>query len=228
MKKLFPLFLVYFALLSLQLNAQVKTELGAGIGAFNYTGDLSQKYRLTNHRPAIQGFYKYNMSSAVNFRAAVTMGFIAGTDERPVDPFAVQRNENFSVFVFEVSTGFEYNFLDLKGKTQINFGSPYLFAGFGIAGFSGQAATTVEYSPVQPVIPFGFGVKYVLNPNWYLSMEFGARKLFFDHLDNVSTGDTRFKDYKYGNWYDNDFYYFIGFTATYSFYEIPCPVNPYR
>ncbi len=208
--------------------SQVKTELGFGVGAFNYTGDLSHKYRLATHRPGLNGHYKFNMSSAVNFRAGLTFGFIKGTDQRPMDPFAAQRNEDFSVFAFEASTVFEYNFLDLKGRNPVNFGSPYLFAGIGIAGFSGQKASNVDYSPVQPVIPFGMGVKYVLSPNWYLGLEFGVRKLFFDYLDNTSFGDSRFKNYKYGNWYDNDFYYFVGFTATYSFYEIPCPTNPYR
>jgi hypothetical protein len=77
-------------------------------------------------------------------------------------------------------------------------------------------------------IPFGGGVKYVLNPKWYLSLEFGMRKTFFDYLDNVSGGDFRNKNYQYGNDNNNDHYYFLGFSITRTFYTIPCPTNPYK
>jgi hypothetical protein len=77
-------------------------------------------------------------------------------------------------------------------------------------------------------IPFGGGIKYVLNPKYYLSLEFGVRKTFFDYLDNISDGDPSFKNYQYGNKFDYDSYYFLGVTLTRTFYDIPCPTNPYK
>lgn len=219
------------SLITLLVPGQIKTEFGGGIGAFNYTGDLAKKYKFKNHRPAATLHYKYNMGRAVNFKAAITGGHIIGNDNNPDDPFAATRGNvtpsAFKVFVFEASTTFEYNFLDYKGRNPLIFGTPYLYGGFAISGFSGHQSKPVAYSPVQPVVPLGIGLKYVVNPNWYLSMEFGTRLLFFDYLDNVSYGDTRYKDYTYGHWFENDKYYFIGITATYSFYKIPCPTNPY-
>jgi len=208
--------------------AQSKTELGGGIGAFNYTGDLSRAYKITSMRPAFTGFYKYNINNAISFRASLTAGYIFGTDSKPIDPFASVRARSFKVFAVEVATLFEYDFIDMKGNTQLVYGSPYLFGGFGIFNLLNPPPASQAYSPLQPVLPLGFGVKYVITPNWYLALEFGARFTFFDYLDGVSYGDPRTKDYQYGSWYDNDMYYFLGLTATYSFFKIQCPTNPYK
>ncbi len=207
--------------------SQKNTELGGGIGVFNYTGDLTRKYQFRTQRPGATVNYKFNMNKALNFRTSITGGYIYGSDSKPTDAFATQRAKTFRVFAFEVATAFEYNFLDMKGNNPLILGTPYIFGGFGIAGFSGQQNGTNGYSPIQPVVPIGIGAKYVLNPHWYISLEFGARILFFDYLDEISYGDPRFKNYQYGNWYDNDRYYFLGFSATYSFFKIPCPRNPY-
>ncbi|MEQ9166212.1 MAG: DUF6089 family protein, partial [Fulvivirga sp.] len=106
--------------------------------------------------------------------------------------------------------------------------TPYLFGGLAIFGVSGMGDKPEEYSNIQPSIPFGLGFKYVLNPKWYMGLEFGARKTFFDYLDNVGPGDIVVKDYQYGNRFDNDHYFFIGLSMTYSFYTIPCPTSPYK
>jgi hypothetical protein len=47
-------------------------------------------------------------------------------------------------------------------------------------------------------------------------------------LDNISEGNPRDKNYQYGNPNDNDNYYFLGITLTRTFYNIPCPTNPYK
>ncbi len=38
----------------------------------------------------------------------------------------------------------------------------------------------------------------------------------------------RDKNYQYGNPNDNDNYYFLGISITRTFYNIPCPTNPYK
>jgi hypothetical protein len=79
------------------------------------------------------------------------------------------------------------------------------------------------------MIPFGVGFKYVLNPKWYVGIEFGMRKTFFDYLDNISGSDDRIKQgYQFGNPNDNDHYYYLGLSLTRTFYSIPCPTNPYH
>jgi len=213
-------------LLSTSLFAQ-RSEIGFGVGTFNYTGDLVRTYDFKYSKPAATAFYRSNLSKVVSFRAGITAGKI-GASEKPIDPFAVNRDASFDVFLLEASTVMEYHFLNWRETKRFVRFTPYLFAGLGIFGLSGNGPKTEEYSNVQAAIPFGGGVKYIYNPKWYISLEFGIRKTFFDYLDNISKGNPRDKNYQYGNPNDNDNYYFLGITLTRTFYNIPCPTNPYK
>jgi hypothetical protein len=212
-------------------HAQIlqRSEIGFGVGAFNYTGDLARTYNLAFSKPAATVFYRSNISKVISFRTSITGGKIGASDKtNPIDPLAVKRAASFNIFLLEVSGGFEYHFLNWRDdKRRLRF-TPYLFAGMGLFGISGYQTKSASYSNVQLSIPFGGGMKYVLNPKYYISFEFGVRKTFFDYLDNVSWGDTAKKNYKYGNPNDYDTYFFTGVTLTYTFYEIPCATSPYR
>lgn len=204
-----------------------RSEVGGGVGVFNYTGDLVRFYNLRDSRPAATLFYRNNISTVVSLRAAITAGSLAASDRRPLDSFAGQRNATVNLFLFEASTGFEYHFLDWREtKRRLRF-TPYLMAGIGLFGINGIQTKNAEFSNVQVAVPFGGGIKYVLNPNWYLAFELGARKTFFDYLDNISDGDPSFKNYQYGDRFDTDTYFFTGITITRTFYDIPCPRSPY-
>lgn len=223
----FPFF--FFAcLISFSLSAQ-ETEIGFGIGGLKYTGDLARGISLKSIQPAGTAFFRANISEPVSFRAAITAGKLSGDDNNtPIDPFSESRGMSFDIFIFEASTVFEYHFLKWRNPGDPIRWTPYLFGGLAIFGISGEDQKPSEYSNVQPAIPFGLGVKYVLNPKWYIGLEYGARKTFFDYIDNVSDGDGIIKDYQYGNSHDNDMYHFVGISLTYSFYTIPCPISPYK
>ena len=221
--KAFPFFC--FLLFSLQAKTQ-NTEIGGGIGGLSYTGDLNRGYSLLQNRPAITVFHRTNLSNVVSFKAGITAGKIAGSDEKgEVDAFSNQRNASFNVFIFETSGVLEYHFLNWRSEHSLLRWTPYVFGGVGIFVMSGHQNKPEEYSNVQPILPFGLGFKYILNPKWYLGFEAGARKTFFDYLDNVSEGNIAVKNYQYGNTNDNDMYYYVGFTINYSFYTIPCPFS---
>lgn len=222
------LWVVGLTLIVCSVHAQ-KSEVGFGIGTFNYTGDLVRTYDILNSKPAATVFYRSNLSQVVSLRAALTGGGIGASDKRPIDAFAETRDASFNLFLMEASTVMEYHFMNWRDDKHIVRFTPYLFGGLAIFGISGTENKTSEYSNVQGAIPFGLGMKYILNPKWYLALEFGARKTFFDYLDNVSTGSNRLvKNYQYGNPYDNDVYYLVGISLTRTFYEIPCPTNPYK
>lgn len=222
------LWVVSFAVLVSSASGQ-KSEVGFGVGTFNYTGDLARTYNVLNSKPAVTVFYRANLSQVVSLRTALTGGGLGASDRRPVDAFAERRNASFSIFVMEASTVMEYHFMNWRDDKHIMRFTPYLFGGLAIFGISGSENKASEYSNVQVAIPFGLGMKYILNPKWYVSLEFGARKTFFDYLDNVSAGTNQLvKNYQYGNPYDNDAYYFVGLSLTRAFYEIPCPTNPYK
>ncbi len=206
-----------------------KAEIGFGLGTFNYTGDLVRTYDFTTSKLAGTVFYRSNISNVISLRTSITAGKIGASDSRnPIDAFATKRAATFNLFLFEAAGTFEYHFLDWRdSKRRLRF-TPYLFAGVGLFGFSGVQQKTAEYSNIQMAIPFGGGMKYVLNPKYYIAFEFGIRKTFFDYLDNVSDGNPSVKNYQYGNAFDNDNYFFTGITLTYTFYDIPCPGSPYR
>ena len=213
--------------LSLTQSYAQRSELGFGIGTLNYTGDLVRNYNFKYSKPAATVFYRANLSTVVSFRAAITAGKL-GASEKPIDAFAAKRNTSFDLFLFEASTVMEYHFLNWRDSKKFVRFTPYLFAGVGLFGMSGNTKKTAEFSDIQPAIPFGGGIKYIYNPKWYLSLEFGVRKTFFDYLDNTSGGNPRRKNFQYGNPNDNDHYFFLGITLTRTFYDIPCPKNPYK
>ncbi len=219
--KLFLLLLI-IAVLPLNVVAQY-SEIGGGIGGFNYTGDLIVGYKPLTTRPGGSLFYRYNLSEPLSVRFGITAGNIYGSDYPPVDPFADERNYEFSIFAVEFATMFEYHFFDYKSEKSLIRWSPYLTFGAGIFTFFGHGEKNGAYSNVQPVIPVGLGFKYLINPKFILGIEYAARVTFFDYIDNISEGDLRVKNYQYGNWHTNDMYYYLGLTLNYAFYEIPCP-----
>ena len=226
----FPLFLLALTLQTAKaqnFGSQITSEIGAGIGGLSYTGDLVRGYDFTLNRPAGTVFYRSNLSKSVSFRAALTAGNLVG-EEEPIDILGSRRGASFDVFLFEASATMEYHFLNWRDENYRIRWTPYLFGGIGLFGISGEGERAAEYSAVQPAIPLGAGIKYILNPKWYIGFEFGARKTFFDYLDNVSGSDPTLKNFQHGAENDNDMYYYLGFSITYSFYNIPCPTSPYK
>jgi hypothetical protein len=218
------------ALLMLSVCTMVsgqRSEVGFGIGTFNYTGDLVRTYNFKYSKPAATAFYRSNLSRVVSVRTSLTAGQI-GAGEASSDAFATSRNSSFELFLMEASMVGEYHFLNWRETKRFVRFTPYLFGGIALFGISGEAQKNAEYSNIQVSLPFGLGFKYVYNPKWYFAIEFGARKTFFDYLDNISSGDPFNKNYQYGNPNDNDAYYYFGISITRTFYSIPCPTNPYK
>lgn len=211
------------------LSKAQSSEVGFGIGTLNYTGDLARNFNILNSKPAGMVFYRANISRSVSFRTALTAGKIGASDaKRPMDAFAVERNASFNLFLYELSLATEYHFLDWRSEKRPLRFTPYVVTGLGLFGLAGIPDKAAEYSSVQPSVQLGLGIKYVINPLWYMGLEFGMRKTFFDYLDNVSEGNPARKNYQYGNPNDNDNYFFLGLTLTRTFYTIPCPGNPYK
>lgn len=205
-----------------------RSEVGFGLGTFNYTGDLVRTYNFAFSKPAGTAFYRSNISKVISVRTSITAGKLGASDTRPIDAFATARAASFDLFLLETGISFEYHFLNWRDdKRRLRF-TPYLFAGTALFGISGVQQKNAQYSNVQIAIPFGGGMKYVINPKYYIAFEFGIRKTFFDYLDNISDGDPQYKNYQYGNSFDYDNYFFTGITLTYTFYDIPCPSSPYR
>ncbi|MFP4089253.1 MAG: DUF6089 family protein [Cyclobacteriaceae bacterium] len=200
-------------------------EVGFGLGAMNYTGDLARSLQIANFRPGVNVLYRYNYNEAISFRGSLTGGLLYGDDEPPFDVLAANRDQSFSLGMLELSAVLEYHFLNFRENINLLRWSPYFFLGTGFTFFGNHEENTEDYSNLQPVLPFGLGFKYIVNPRWHVGVEGGVRKTFFDYIDNVSGADLNMKNYAYGNQHDNDWYYYLGFTLNYTFYTIPCPYH---
>ncbi|MEM9672139.1 MAG: DUF6089 family protein [Cyclobacteriaceae bacterium] len=211
-----------FWLFSNELSAQ-HNEIGVGLGGTNYTGDVVRAFGIKNTRPAGFLLYRRNFNDYLSLRGNLLFGGLAGSDNPPFDALAQQRDTAFTNSVLEFSALIEYHFLDYKRNINLLRWSPYFFIGAGAAYFTAAPGPEQSYGRVQPVIPLGLGFKYILTPEFSLSFEAGARKTFFDYIDNVSDSNSFVKNYEYGNAYNDDWYYFIGVSLSYTFWTIPCP-----
>lgn len=187
-----------------------------------YSGDLSSGYRFSTAGPAISGHFRLNFSEAVSNRFTLTFGKIQADDGNPVDVLGENRVHSFNSSIVELSSVFEYHFLDYRNHELPQKWSPYVFAGFGFMRLN-NPSTDEEFARNQPVIPLGIGFKHKIGKQFVIEFEAGARKTFFDLLDGISDEDTTLKNYQYGNPNDDDWYYFTGIRLSFVLYQIPCP-----
>lgn len=210
-----------------QISIAQKNEFGVGVGVFNYAGDLMRGYHIDNVKPGILGYYKRNVDNIFSIRGSLTGGVISGSDRRPIDPFAANRNGSFQSTIIEAAGMIEYNFLDYKADPKRLRWTPYFTVGLGVFTFIGGDQDLNGSSTVQVALPFGGGFKFIVNKNLTLNLEIGIRKLFFDYLDGYSDGDITNKNYQYGNKFDKDWYNFVGLSISYTLWNIPCPYDFY-
>ena len=219
--------------------AQNTSELGLGLGATNYKGEVSPQYQFNNSRPALTVFYRRDISAPVTLRAGLTVGGLRANDANVrgenggVPPLQNYRQVSLKGSVTELSGVMEYNFLDYHQRQEQHrvHLSPYLFIGLGAY----YAHTTVESqnTALQPdfnrsggkfsfSVPAGVGLKLALTEHLNLGAEIGARKTFTDQLDHLGDQDPLLV-----NSHDQDWYYYNGISISYTFYKINCPV-PYN
>ena len=214
-------------------NAQNTSEIGIGLGATNYRGEISPNYQLQNNRPAFTAFYRKDVSVPITLRGAFTAGFLRAADDNVegmnggVPPLHNYRQANTKGHVLEASAVMEYNFMDYHYRTDKIHFTPYLFAGIGVFYANTETVTNnaslsdtfnQSGSMLGLAIPAGVGLKYALSEHINLGLEVGVRKAFTDQLDHLSDQDPLLV-----NSHDQDWYYYSGVSLSYTFYKIRCP-----
>lgn len=215
--------------------AQHTSELGLGIGATNYKGEVSPQYQFQNNRPALTIFYRRDISAPVTLRAGLTVGGLRASDANvegansSVPPLQNYRQLSMRGSVTELSGVVEYNFLDYhqrRDQHRVHL-TPYLF--IGLAGYYAHTTTESQNPALQAdfnrrggqfsiAIPAGVGMKVALTEHFNIGAEIGARKIFTDQLDHVGDQDPLLV-----NAHDQDWYYYNGISISYTFYKINCP-----
>ena len=259
--KVFSLLIALFFNVFL-LQAQ-RVHVGVAGGLANYSGDLLDKLypkKLTNGHIGIVAYYEIN--DRLLLRGSYIFARVNGDDALSEKAELRARNLRFESKISEFSIGGEYHLFSLYEKRY----TPYVFAGLGLFHFDPYTHDTTgilyhlrplstegqytnsgkkSYQLLQPVIPFGGGVKFAITENLRIGVEFGFRKIFTDYLDDVSTsypdynellltngpiavqlsyrgdelpgGDPAFptKDTQRGGSAQKDIYYFTGLTITF-------------
>ena len=200
-----------FSLNLLFLHAQ-RVHIGVAGGLANYNGDLLEKIyakKITN------GFIgltvHYELQDQILLRGSYNFARVNGSDLYSEKPELVLRNLSFESAISEFSVVGEYYLFNLYERRF----SPYGFIGLGVFHFNPYSYDSTgrkvflkplstegqgiypdkkEYSLWQPTIPFGGGVKFAITENLRIGIEIGLRKLFTDHLDDVSTSYPDFND----------------------------------
>ncbi|HEU4555648.1 MAG TPA: DUF6089 family protein [Chitinophaga sp.] len=181
-------------------------HIGGFAGITNYSGDLAQsRVDMRYTRPALGLMVKRDINRYLTLRAGLNWGHIAGADSTNESKVLVSRNLSFRSVIWDGHFIAEFNFLDIydRGFTPYVFGGVALFQFYPttkdslgntvtLRRLSTEGQNTPEYPERrqyalhQISLPFGAGVKVMLNDTWTLGLEIGFRKTFTDYLDDVS------------------------------------------
>ena len=212
-------------------QAQNTSEIGVGLGATNYRGEISPRYQFQNNRPALTAFYRKDVSVPITLRGGLTAGLLRADDGNvsgvngAVPPLQAYRQANTKGGLVEASAVVEYNFLDFHRRTDKVHFTPYLFGGVAIfyantttVSDAGLGTLSRKGAMVGFAIPVGVGAKLALSTHWNLGLEVGARKALTDQLDQLGDQSAFLV-----NPHDQDWYYYNGLSLSYTFYKIHCP-----
>lgn len=169
-----------------------------GGGTSTYFGDLCDSGDCLRGRPQFSVGYTFRYTGKVSIRGELSYFRLYGSDE---DGTNARRNLSFRSGNIELSGAVVYDiFQYTKFYSQRQFARPYVFAGFGLIYTNPRAELDgkwynlrplktegVEYSRIQPVIPYGGGVTFKVSPWLDFSVEVGYRWAFSDYVDDVST-----------------------------------------
>ncbi len=198
--------LIFFLLLTFTASSQ-RIHVGLFGAASAYNGDLTAKIfskKVTNG--AIGFTINYEATDHLMVRTGVTYSIVGGADRNSDKADMRLRNLSFETTILEFSALAEYNLLNLYDSKY----TPYAFAGLAVFKFdpydydlSGQKIflkplstegqglsgypDRKPYNLTQLAIPFGGGIKFAINDDLRVGVEFGLRYLFTDYLDDVST-----------------------------------------
>ena len=176
--------------------------LSGGLGTSTYYGDLANTNAYIKANPNVNAALQYFLTNRIGARVELNWFTLAGDDKDANGGGRVERNLSFQSSNFELSAVGMINLFTHGDRFYRRPGiNIYGFAGVGILYFNPKATDQlgnsvslqplktegVAYSLVAPVIPFGLGIRFKVNPMFNLSIEAGFRKTFTDYLDDVST-----------------------------------------
>ncbi|WP_454801814.1 type IX secretion system protein PorG [Mucilaginibacter phyllosphaerae] len=192
------------ALLFILITTVVKAqtwEVGGGVGAAGYIGDLNVNNPVKPSGGFANIFVKRNFDRYIAAKLSYTYGQISGDDAKSSSQQFRDRNLNFTTPLKELSLMAEFNFMSYIPDAGKNLYTPYIYAGAGITAFAPrttyngkvvglrQLRTEGQEDPYAKnaiVVPFGAGIKYNFSGKWTVAGDLGYRYTNTDYLDDVS------------------------------------------
>ncbi|MFN7326282.1 MAG: DUF6089 family protein [Chitinophagales bacterium] len=240
-------------------------ELGGWVGASNYFGDLNTTWRVNRAQLAGGIAARYNFNDRLAMRISSNYGRISAFDSDSKNTYEQRRNLSFNSILIDGTAQLEFNFLPYVHGNRDYFFTPYMFLGPSVFHFNptteynGEQVNLAqlgtegqfrgeEYNTIQGALSYGMGFRYDLSYYWSLNIEFSARKLFTDYIDDVSGAYADIRDIRAqrgdlaaaladrsvepqiglpgrqrGNGKSNDTYMFLGIGLMHYFGYIRCP-----
>ncbi len=199
--------LAFLGPVSAQRKFEQSKTLGFTLGTGYYLGEMNPTGHLKGRfQPGYGGFLRFNLNRRFGVRAALNRTTLLYYDADSNDPWLVNRNLHFRNNITEGSVVAEFNYSRYQiGNTKDRFAA-YLFAGLSLYSHMPQAEIDGFWYELQPLgtegqgtsdggeryattgfaVPFGFGFKLNLGHFSALNFEWGMRRTWTDHLDDVS------------------------------------------
>jgi hypothetical protein len=198
------------------MSAAQVNEIGLTGGLLYYIGDLNpSKHYPTDMKLGGGLLFRHNLTDRHAFRLQGLYGTLQAYDSNSDDPWLRTRNLHFRARLFEAAAIWEINFFKYRSREAGGRKwTPFVFGGLAYFRASPQAEYNDEWYDLQPLgtegqgttarpgteiysvdqasLPFGGGFKFNLG-RIDVQLEWGARRTWTDHLDDVS-----------GTYVDND------------------------
>ncbi len=185
-------------------------EIGIGIGAGHYFGDLNTRAWVNRPKPAATIFFRKNFGNYIAARLSATYASLGYSDiYNTHNEYMYRRNLSFNTNVWEMSLQGDFNFFRFMPGEPGNEFTPYITLGVGAfsynpftylrgekvylreLGTEGQGSAAYpdrkQYKPMALCVPIGAGVKFAINERFNIGFELLHRLTSTDYLDDVST-----------------------------------------
>ncbi|MDW8286515.1 MAG: DUF6089 family protein [Flammeovirgaceae bacterium] len=219
-------------------------EVGGSAFANNTSTDVSPAISIGNTRAGVRGYLGYHVNPYTTWRNSLSFHWLSGKDKKAPNAFLNERNISFNTKALTFTSEIEYHFMDFRkeAKKERHHFSPYLFGGLGAGIYwVSTSGETGSYGGVhiQPILPFGVGIKQKLSYFWDLAIELGNTYVFTDKLDGLFKGSPTGGNGRTGDEFDiakfkrdnpakRDSYYMLGVSLIYRFYRVNCPDPPIK
>jgi len=189
-----------------QRKFETSKTLGLTVGTGYYLGEVNPNGHFKGRmQPGFGGFLRFNINRRMGIRASLNRTVLMYYDADNEDPWIANRNLHFRNAITEGAVVAEFNYSRYQiGNTKDRFAG-YLFAGLSLyshmpeaqigdtwyalqpLGTEGQGTSSGEgrYATTGFAVPFGFGFKLNLGHFSALNIEWGMRRTWTDHLDDI-------------------------------------------